>query len=104
MVATPEAVYAGGNFTKISGQPHRYFAVFPIQTAFESAPEITRLNSQGEFESTLRVGDGRSVVIQASYDLVQWEDVLTTLPAGSSIRFTDPAGPGQRFYRAVLEP
>jgi hypothetical protein len=55
----------------------------------------------GSFQWTLSGESGRSYMVQASTNLVQWTDLLTVVPNSSSYQVTDTNAPGlrQRFYR-----
>jgi hypothetical protein len=102
-VITPDGIYVGGDFTKVGGKAQYYFAAFPIETGFLA--DSVKMTADGSFESAVEVGDGQRLIIQASSDLVRWDDVSTNTPAGSAILFKDRTGGTvpHRFYRALLE-
>ena len=60
----------------------------------------------GQFVAQLSGLLGRQYQLQASSNLVQWEDTLLASPANGVVTFRDPLTPGrsQRFYRAILLP
>ncbi len=62
-----------------------------------------RLAANGRFTFRLNGGDGQSVVIQASTDLVHWTDIATKTLSGASVDFEEPATLDfdHRFYRAL---
>jgi len=55
----------------------------------------------GGFQLTVTGDVGRTVTIQGSANLVAWQDLRTVVNTTGTVRFTDTAGLGRRFYRAV---
>lgn len=78
-------------------------SLFKVRTA--SAPTIDDLftTTTGQFGFQVSASGGEKVVIQASRDLVRWEDLQTTAAGGGSFIFKDDASAklGYRFYRVV---
>ncbi len=70
------------------------------------APRIARMNAQpgGAYQLEVGCAPGR-YALDASTNLVHWEEVTTFIGNGSSVRYTDPAtnSPG-RFYRLRVLP
>jgi hypothetical protein len=100
MQITPEAIYVGGDFLHIGGAPQSYFAVFSNKPAFDSLSV-----ANGQFNATLRTGEGQSLRVQTSTDLVEWSDLRTESIADVAVPFSEPVitTPPSRFYRAVLQ-
>ncbi|MCC7375713.1 MAG: hypothetical protein IT581_13735 [Verrucomicrobiales bacterium] len=73
----------------------------------ETAPQFQPpFIAGGQFVAQLSGLLGRQYRLQASSNLVNWEDSLLASPANGVVTFRDPMAPGrpQRFYRAVLLP
>ena len=99
---TPEEIYAGGDFTKISNQPFAYFAGFSAAPMF--LPETIQRQDNGTFLATLQTGEGTRVIVQTSKDWQSWQDLATNSVTGFPLNFVhSPDGSSPcLFYRAVL--
>jgi hypothetical protein len=100
MHVTPEAIYVGGDFLHVGGTPQSYFAVFLNKPAFDSLSV-----ANGQFNATLRTGEGQSLRVQTSTDLVEWSDLKTENISEVAVPLSEPvvSNPLSRFYRAVLQ-
>jgi hypothetical protein len=90
------------------GQPYELLGreLFRLNTGPTPARVDTpRVMPDGRFSFFVRAGEGQRVVIQASTDLRQWENVATNQFGSYTFQFIEPADPrfGVRFYRAVQE-
>ena len=101
-----DAIYAGGDFTALAGQPNAYFAAFSNQPGFDSS-SLQRL-ADGSLKFRLTDGgvSGNTLLIQVSGDLANWVTLSTNVVTGNPIDFTDTQGASfqPRFYRAVVQP
>ncbi|MDZ4861685.1 MAG: cohesin domain-containing protein [Candidatus Hydrogenedentes bacterium] len=83
--------------------PYRFYRAVLFPTNDARLGGLSRL-STGIVSFDVRGTPGRTYVIQASTNLVNWVDISTNYSAGDVIAFTDVDSSKfpQRFYRAVL--
>ncbi len=64
---------------------------------------FAKLAADGKFKFWVNGGEGQTVVVQASRDLVEWTNVATTTVSGGAIEFVDEvtASFDRRFYRGI---
>lgn len=68
-----------------------------------TVPSIPQVRHVGgvPFGFTLRAQAGRGYVVQASTNLVNWENVATFIALSGAVEFTETAPQARRFYRVV---
>jgi hypothetical protein len=64
------------------------------------------LGTGGTMELVIIGGTGRTILLQTSTDLIDWQPLKTIVLPGSSYRVSEPRPPfpPQKFYRAILSP
>jgi trimeric autotransporter adhesin len=102
ILRTEDAIYLGGDFTTVGGAAHAYFAVFSAR------PEIlfsTYRLTNGTASFNYRSGDGQRVIVQATADFQQWQNLQTNVPNGSVFTNQESLSVSatNRFYRVILE-
>ena len=62
------------------------------------------LLDNGSFQATLNGQPGRTYVIEASSDLLNWAPIGTNTLRGTTWDFVDSNAAASKFYRGVLRP
>lgn len=95
-------LFVGGSFTQIGGVAKKRLAVFAAPGASWMGEARVETNM---FKGRLYGEPGRTYVIEASTNLLDWTQTTTGQPVEGRLEFTDPLDATQpRYYRACLAP
>jgi trimeric autotransporter adhesin len=104
MATSGDTVYVGGDFTQLGGLPHACFAAYSLAPAFVT--DATLRVAGGTLNGRYATGDGAALTLQASTDLVNWENISTPPLVHKVTEFSDPQAGSypRRYYRLALTP
>jgi hypothetical protein len=88
--------------------PKRFYQAVPLESVFYQAPLVIQAESmktKAEFSFVITGTQGQIFLIQASTNLVDWNDLTNGTLSGNTLTFTDfdAALFERRFYRAVKQ-
>jgi hypothetical protein len=98
-------LYVGGAFYEIAGQSRGSLAVFSLDQAsgapFRILADSIQKQADGQIQFNITGPANQQLRIQASRDLITWDDIGSATLTTSPMSFTDLAAPNHphRFYR-----
>ncbi|HEY5042382.1 MAG TPA: hypothetical protein VIK53_10300 [Verrucomicrobiae bacterium] len=102
LLSTRDSLWVGGRFVWAAGKPSANIARWVECPELEMTRQFDQQNHRGKL--TLNIDSGLRGRLETSTDLQHWTPLFGDTNDPSNWQMDEPDQPGQRFFRAVIDP